>query len=186
MRVIAGEKRGKKLFSPKDSKIRPTSDRVKESIFNMLASEIDHETIVYDLFSGSGSLGIEALSRGAKKAYFSDTDKESIELTKKNIDICKFQDRSQVIHADYRNALPRIPEKADIIFIDPPYALRLWIDGLRWILEMDKLNKSGLLVIEHDTNDVLHDIPEILTLIKEKTYGATSVSVFEINNGEAE
>ena len=81
MRIIGGELRGKKLSSPKDESVRPTTDRVKESMFNLIAGEIGEDTVVYDLFSGSGGLGIEALSRGARKAFFCDRSRNSYDLT---------------------------------------------------------------------------------------------------------
>ncbi|MDD3169680.1 MAG: RsmD family RNA methyltransferase, partial [Eubacteriales bacterium] len=95
MRIIAGDFKGKRLFTPKDSKIRPTTDKVKESIFNMIAPYLE-DAVAIDLFSGTGNLGLEAISRGAKRCYFGDKSRESMELTRQNIAHCRQEDRAVI------------------------------------------------------------------------------------------
>lgn len=182
MRVIGGELRGKGLQTPADDAVRPTTDRVKESMFNLIAPYIDDETVVYDLFSGTGGLGIEALSRGAKKAYFCDKSKESLRLTKENIRDCRLEDRAVAAYGDYRKAPEDFPEKADLVFLDPPYGLDLWKKASDSLIENDKLNDGAVIVMEHGTENRLEGLDPRLALLKERKYGYIMVSVYEYNN----
>lgn len=178
LRVIAGEAKGRKLNSPEDRKIRPTTDRVKESLFNLITGDIDENTVVFDLFSGSGGLGIEALSRGAKRAYFCDKNRISLSLTKSNIKLCRMEERSILFFGDYKKGLDSFPEKADIIFLDPPYDLSLWVSCMKSILEADKLKIGGIAVIERGTDDLLEGVPEEFELEKERRYGASTIAIY--------
>ncbi|MCL2861276.1 MAG: 16S rRNA (guanine(966)-N(2))-methyltransferase RsmD [Firmicutes bacterium] len=149
MRVIAGKYRGKVLNPPQHKNFRPTTDRVKETLFNILVSRgAVEDAEVLDLFCGSGALGIEALSRGAVKAVFNDAGSRSIAVTKKNLDTCGI--KSQVMCLDYSVALKRLQgEQFDLIFLDPPYdetyAEKLFI----LIDEYNILRKDGMIVFEH-------------------------------------
>lgn len=178
MRVIAGEAKGRKLNSPEDTKVRPTTDRVKESLFNLITGDIDENTVVFDLFSGSGGLGIEALSRGAKRAYFSDKNKTSLSLTKSNIKLCRMEERSILFFGDYKKALAEFPEKADVILLDPPYDLNLWVPCMETILREDKLRIGGIAVVERGTEAILEDVPKEFLLEKERRYGATTIGIY--------
>lgn len=121
MRVIAGKCRSLQLKTPKGQNTRPTLDRIKETLFNIIQDKIGGCVFV-DLFSGSGGIGIEALSRGAKVAYFVDSDKDALACIKDNLKFTKLENDSVVLSGDVFSALPRINEKSvDIIFIDPPY-----------------------------------------------------------------
>ena len=120
MRVITGEFRGRKLESPDTNDIRPTSDKVKEACFNILMNDI-YGSVCCDLFAGTGSLGIEALSRGAERCYFGDNSREAVRLIKTNVAKCGAEERAVIINGDYKKVLKRIPEKVDIFFLDPPY-----------------------------------------------------------------
>lgn len=184
MRVIAGALRGKKLKAPRNEAIRPTTDRVKESLFNLIADEIDESAVVYDLFSGTGGLGIEALSRGAGYAYFCDKSKEGYELTKENIRSCHMEEKSVIIYGDYKKALKQFDEKADIVFLDPPYGAYLWKPCLEALLSQDKLKKNGIAVLERGTDQLLEDLPPDLICEKERRYGASTISIYRRRENE--
>lgn len=186
MRVIGGELRGKKLTAPKDDSVRPTTDRVKESMFNLISGYIDEDTVVYDLFSGTGSLGIEALSRGAEKAFFCDKSKESYNITKENIASCRLNDRSRLVFGSYKKAVSEFEQKADLVFLDPPYGLDLWKDCSDMLVSQDRLNEEAVVVMEHGVENELTDINENLSLIKEKRYGAIVISIYRFSTASEE
>ena len=125
MRIIAGEHRGRRLLAPATDKTRPITDRAKQSVFDILAPMIEGAT-VYDCFAGTGSMGLECLSRGAQSATFFEMDRSAIKLLKENIAALKVEDRSTVIAGDlfawFANE-PKAAQKADLIFLDPPYRL---------------------------------------------------------------
>ena len=178
MRVIAGTLRGKKLIPPKDDAVRPTTDRVKESLFNLLIGQIDDSTVIYDLFSGSGGLGIEALSRGARYGCFCDKSKESYQLTKENIRRCRLEDRSIVVLGDFHKAISRFPYQADIVFLDPPYQDYLWKPCLEAILEQDRLKVNGIAVLEHGAGQIPENLPEAFVCEKQRRYCACAISIY--------
>lgn len=155
MRVISGTARGTKLSSIDSINTRPTLDRVKESLFNIIMERIDDSTIL-DLFAGSGAIGIEFLSRGAKKAYFCDKSHEATQMIYKNLEKTKFTDKAKILKKDYRKCLKEISEeniKFDIIFIDPPYKENLAIDAVEQIIYLELLNQDGIIIIETDEKE---------------------------------
>ncbi len=182
MRVIAGKARGKKLFQPKDESIRPTLDRVKESLFNILGFEIK-DALFLDLFSGSGAIGIEALSRGAKKVIFVDNVTNSCELTKKNILSCKFETSSYELQKnDVESSLKSLSNKKltfDYIFMDPPYGFTNVEPLILSISNLKILSPKGQLIVETGINDSVSS--EIGDFIKkrEKSYSITKLSFYE-------
>ena len=186
MRIIGGELRGKKLSSPKDESVRPTTDRVKESMFNLIAGEIGEDTVVYDLFSGSGGLGIEALSRGARKAFFCDRSRNSYDLTRKNLRDCRLESRSACVFGDYRKAVDQFDEPADLVFMDPPYNLDLWKPCSDLLLEKGRLAEGAMLVMEHGERQLLADLDPRLELIKERKYGLIMVSIYRYRDNTEE
>ncbi|MEL7655553.1 MAG: 16S rRNA (guanine(966)-N(2))-methyltransferase RsmD, partial [Bacillota bacterium] len=163
MRIIAGDFKGRRLFAPKDSKIRPTTDKVKESIFSMIAAYLE-DAVVVDLFSGTGNLGLEALSRGASRCYFGDKSRESMELTKQNISYCRQEENSVAILGEFEYVLKKIPEKADIIFLDPPYKKGLINSCFEMISDLSLLSDEGIIVAEHGAEEQLAD--ELFGLMK--------------------
>ena len=180
MRIITGEWKGRKLFPPKDFRIRPTSDKVKESLFNMIADCID-EAVAIDLFSGTGNLGLEALSRGAKRCYFGDKSRDSLLLTKQNISHCKADHKSVTILGDFDKILAKIPEKADLIFLDPPYHKGLIQQCLTTISELSLLSCDGIIVAEHGTDESVPEEQNGFTMVKERKYGSISISIYRQN-----
>ncbi len=184
MRVIAGNVRGKKLISPPTDEIRPTSDRVKESLFNIVGFDI-RNCVFLDLFCGSGAIGIEAISREAEKVYFVDSDITSIELTKKNIESCKFDlDRYKILKSDVFDALNSFANKGmqfDYIFMDPPYGFKDIGKVIESISENGLLNESGILIAETKVDDFVPEETEKLNKVREKKYSITKLSFYERN-----
>lgn len=150
MRVISGKAKGTKLYTLEGDNTRPTLDRVKESLFNILQTKLQESTIL-DLFAGSGALGIESLSRGAKKAIFCDNNNEAVKVIKKNLQKTKMETESIILKLDYKKALEKIEkEEIDIVYIDPPYAENMVILSVEKIIELNILKKDGILIIETD------------------------------------
>jgi len=176
VRVIAGKYKGRKLFSPSNSKtVRPTTDRVKETLFSILYSKGFFVSDCYslkilDLFCGSGALGIEALSRGATDVIFVDKSKASVELCRRNLK--GITTKNWVICADFSKAIKSITakesdKKFDIIFLDPPYHEGLEAKAISKIIEHDILDLDGVIVVEHDVKNTIQAIVEQIKGFKE-------------------
>ena len=172
MRVIAGKARRMSLITPKGLDVRPTTDRIKETLFNMLQNEIEGSRFL-DLFAGSGGIGIEALSRGADYCVFADKDKRSVACVRENLEHTRLLDASYVMNCDYRQALMRLrkTDPFDIIFLDPPYGRELELEALRLIESGQLLADDGLIIIEAliDT-DYTASIPDSFRIVREKLY----------------
>ena len=156
MRVISGIAKGTKLSSIDSNRTRPTLDRVKEALFSILQTYINEETIVLDLFAGSGQIGIEFLSRGAKKAVFGESNPQAVKMIHQNLHKTHFSEKSKVMSKDYKKILKNIKEdglKFNIIYIDPPYKLDLAVDSVQYIINNNILDKNGLIIIETDEED---------------------------------
>lgn len=183
MRVIAGEKKGFKLKAPKGLNTRPTEDRIKESLFNIIR-HIHGEAVVLDLFAGSGGIGIEFLSRGAMKSYFVDKSYESIQCIKDNLIHTGFLDRAEIIKKGVSSALREFNDnniKFDFIFADPPYRKGLALDILKTIDSMDILKEDGLLILEHEKDLILEDVSIIRLIRKDyREYGFKALSFYTI------
>lgn len=177
MRIITGDYRGRKLETPVGYDVRPTTDKVKEAVFNILMNDI-WDSVCVDLFAGTGNLGLEALSRGAKKCYFCDNSRESLNLIKTNIDKCGAQNQSVVLAGDYAKALTRIREQADIFFLDPPYQAGLYEKCLEMIESLDLLTEEGIIIAEHGVRDQVPDQIGRLAKVKERRYGKILVSIY--------
>ena len=131
-----------------------------------------------DLFAGTGNLGLEALSRGAKKCYFGDNSRESINLIKNNVKMCRAEDKSVIIAGDYSKILGRINEKVDIFFLDPPYKDGLYENCLEIIDSLDLLSEEGIIVAEHGVRDYVPETVGSLEIIKERKYGKIMVTIY--------
>lgn len=177
MRIIAGDYKGRRLYTPEDRRIRPTSDKVKEALFSIIGDRIDG-AVVCDLFSGTGNLGLEALSRGADKCYFGDHSGESIKLIKDNVEMCRAEEYSAIIHGDFKKTLSRIEEKVDFFFLDPPYDKDLWGKAMQIIKDEDLLEEGGWIVCEHRSQVQLDDDLCGFEKTKERRYGKVVLSIF--------
>lgn len=151
MRVIAGTARSMPLCTPKGEGTRPTTDRIKETLFNILQNDVPG-SVFADIFAGSGGIGIEALSRGAKHAYFIDNSKESLECIRKNLNFTRFADDATVIARDALDGVLSINEPCDIIFMDPPYNLEIESQMLNSLKNSKALNEETLIIIEADVH----------------------------------
>lgn len=185
MRIISGKARGTKLFTLEGLNTRPTLDRVKESLFNILNFKLQ-DSIVLDLFAGSGALGLEAVSRGAKQAIFSENNREAQKIIEKNIEKTKFDEQTLLIKADYKDVLLKISEKeikCDVVFIDPPYKTDLVKKALEEILNRDILKEDAIIVLETDEPERIEQ--EIATLnfevIDNRKYGRVSLFFLKQN-----
>lgn len=176
MRVISGKYRGRVLSDFKGADIRPTADRVKESLFNILSSNVCGARVL-DMFCGSGNLGIECISRGAEFVHFNDISKDSIDLLKKNLS--KIEGNYTVTNYDFSACL-KAGEKYDLIFIDPPYASDCGIQALKLISKGNHLSEGGIAVYERDRSFS----GEVDGIIKfdERKYGKTYLTFFKAGN----
>lgn len=177
MRVIAGDFKGRKLETPVDNSVRPTSDKVKEAMFSILMNDI-WGSKVCDLFAGTGGLGIEALSRGASKCYFADQSKASIRLLTENVKKCEAMDKSVIIPGDFTRALERLREPVDIFLLDPPYGLGMEFKAMEIIKRNNLLAEDGVIVVEHDARDIMEEQVSGFTKFKEKKYGKVVLSFY--------
>jgi 16S rRNA (guanine966-N2)-methyltransferase len=176
LRIISGERKGTRLFSLKKRKIRPTSDKVKGAIFNILSSVEDKK--VLDLFAGSGALGIEALSRGAQEVGFVDDSSSSLNLIRKNLAKLGFEEKSRLIKKDVLRFLnTEFEQRFDLILADPPYGKGLCQKVLEILSGKEILNPDGVLVIEHHKKEKIEKMENFI-LLKERRYGDTVVSFF--------
>ena len=183
MRIISGEYRGRKLESPRNNDIRPTTDKVKEAMFSILMPHLNGARWL-DLFSGTGGLGLEALSRGADFCVFCDNDRISVALTKENIKKCGAESKSKVVQGDYMKALEHSDEKFDVIIIDPPYASGIYEKCLSSIEKLDLLDDEGIIILEHEKNVELPISVGKYSKLKERKYGITVLSLYGILDSE--
>ena len=155
MRIISGTARGLKLETLDGVMTRPTLDRVKEPLFSIIQTKIPGANVL-DLFSGSGALGLEAVSRGAEKAVLCDSYYQAISIIKKNIEKARFQEKVMLVHCDYQKCieiLQKQKECFDIIFLDPPYKKNIAVNAINKILQNDLLKDDGIIIIETDELD---------------------------------
>lgn len=183
MRIVSGTNKGKKLYAPEGMSVRPTSDKIKEALFNIIGY-IDEESIVLDLFAGTGNVGIEFLARGGKFCYFVDVSHKSLSYVKKNLELCNFNSRAKIINSDYERAIINLSNmnlKFDYIFADPPYDLNCSTNIIQQVLKNNLLAPNGLLIIESDkTEKVIENIDSNMIKYKEKIYGRTRISMIEL------
>ncbi len=182
MRIITGRAKGKKLISPDGYDVtRPTLDRVKQSIFNILQNYLTNDTIVLDLFAGTGSLGLEACSRGAKRTYLCDRNDLTFSYLKKNIQNLGFQNEAFAIKGDFDENLRRFKdkEKFDLIFVDPPYNSDYVERSITLIDKLRILKKDGIIVTKIATSESKFIESENIILSDYRKYGNTTVCFYK-------
>lgn len=182
MRVISGFLRSRIILGDNIEGTRPTMDRVKSSLFATINSKLQ-DSICLDLFAGSGSLGIEAISNGAKKVVFCDNNKKCIDIINKNINNFKIEDYCEVYLGDYLKNLNMLKSKNikfDIIFLDPPYKMNVINEILDFVLKNKILNKNGIIIVEY--SDIMPNSIEGFEVIKEKKYGNKFIKIYKVYN----
>lgn len=177
MRVITGKARGVNLKTPEGLTTRPTADRVKEALFSVINFDIPNARVL-DLFGGTGQLGIEALSRGAKSAVFVDAGEPACALIRENLRRTKLENQAVVIRADYLAYLSRCKEKFDIIFLDPPYAEVFLENSIKSITEIDILQSGGIIVCERPLGKELPWEYPGFSRSKDYKYGKTLITLY--------
>lgn len=182
MRIITGKLKGMNLFSPQNMDIRPTADRIKESVFNILGNSF-YDATVLDLFAGSGNLGLEAWSRGAQNIHFVDQSRQSLQLLGRNLEKAKVQELVNVHKGDAINIIKKIfiqGIKFDYIFCDPPYNKGYVSKVLYNIEQYDILTDNGIIIVEHNKEEVV-DLSGLnkLELLRVEKYGDTFISFFK-------
>jgi len=182
MRIISGSRRGHKLLEFAGQDVRPTTDRVKESVFNIIQGFIP-EARVLDMFSGSGALSFEALSRGATGAVCIDTDKRSVEIIKKNAISLKFEDRCEILNMSCMDYVKRAKDRFDVIFLDPPYNKGFILPALEEIVKNDLLSDDGIIMLESDSTDFHGDVDGLM-VYRQKKYGRTFITVYKRDDNE--
>ena len=193
MRVIAGQAKGTKLVSIKSSQVRPTLDQVRETLFNILGHDLSGEYFL-DWFGGSGAVGIEALSRGAKKVVWVENNRQSQDLIYANLKKCRFENNDkgglsyfawELLKMGALQALPILEKKSlkfDVIYIDPPFADNLYEKCLIGLSSSQLLKKDSLIVVEHHNKNLLQNIYGRLFRSDERQSGDTSLSFYSLKN----
>ena len=177
MRVISGKARGVSLMTPKGDHTRPTADRVKEAMFSIIQFDLPGGKVL-DLFGGTGQLGIEALSRGAKHVVFVDCREDACQLIKENLKRTKFAADGTVVRSDYLQYLDRCKENFDIIILDPPYAEDFLENSLKRVTEIDILQSGGIIIAERPLGkDLPYDFPGY-SRSKDYKYGQTLLTLY--------
>lgn len=179
MQVITGKFRGRKLETIQSDKTRPTLARVKESLFSMIDEYIP-DSVVLDLFAGSGSLGIEALSRGAKKVYFVDNNPEVKGILNRNLN--KITDPYEILNCDYLSAINNLASKnvkLDLVFLDPPYDSDFGEIALKTLADKNLLNLGSIVVFEQDCKKCLQNAPKRYIMVRYKSYGLANLSILK-------
>ena len=185
MRIVSGALGGRILKSPSHDNIRPTTDRVREALFSILASRTDLEGIaVCDLFAGSGACGIEALSRGAASAVFVENSRRSLEVLRANIALLGLEKQSRVMPLAAERFLESSTERFNLVFADPPYTYRDHTALVETVIRNSLLMRGGLLVVEHASSTRLEKPPNAV-IVDSRTYGMASITIFEDGSKEA-
>ncbi len=177
MRVAGGAGKGRRLQVPSGLRVRPTSDKVKQALFNILGDKVPG-AIFLDLYAGAGGIGIEALSRGAGKVTFVDVSRESLHVIKRNLQQLEFEDRAQVVLSKAESFLKKTTESYDIVFLDPPYA-----EDIASVLELfgaGALSPGAVVVAEHFKKQASPEKVAGLTLSRESRYGDTVLAFYEM------
>lgn len=175
MRVITGTARGRRLVAPPGEEVRPTTDAVKESVFSIIQFSVEGRSFL-DAFSGSGQMGIEALSRGAEKAVFLDNGKASLAAVKKNLLTTGLSDRAMVVNTDTLSFLSKTGLRFDMAFLDPPYKTGLLLQALELLPRVMK--PGGIIICEHPADELLPEASGDFIMKKSYKYGRIRITVY--------
>ena len=184
MRVIAGSAKGRGLKTLAGKNTRPTTDKVKEAIFNILTPYLQGGTVL-DLYAGTGGLSIEALSRGMSYAVLVDHNRQSLEIIKENLVSCGFSEVAEVYKNDAERALKALAKrgiKFDLVFLDPPYRRVNYQQLLEKFRQFELVKSQGIIVVEHDANELLAEMADSYSVIKRVSYGQIGLTVYKAVN----
>ena len=179
MRIIAGEARGRRIEAPAGRNTRPTLDRIRENMFNILQSDIPGSRIL-DLFAGSGALSLEAISRGAISAVLVDSDRKASMIQKQNAVSLRFDDRTRILNCDWVRAVRTLEEegrKFDIVFLDPPYAMTDLRNVFLSVIPL--MEKESIIVLEHEAGKSV-SVPQDFEILKDRSWGFCAVTVYRL------
>ena len=188
MRVVAGERKGMPLKAVTGSTTRPTTDKVKESIFNIIGPFFNGGTAL-DLFAGSGGLGIESLSRGAEHAIFIEKDAKAFQVLQENIKKCRYENCSELFRIDAKRAVKALLKRDitfNLVFLDPPYHHKEYYDLVQVLVEHEKVQRYGIILCEHAKEVELPSSFGAFLLQRQETYGGTIISVYRCAGEEGE
>lgn len=180
MRVIAGELKGKKLFSIKGKALRPTSDKVREAIFDILQDRLKGKRVL-DLFAGTGALGIEALSRGAEKGVFVENNRHSLSVLRRNIEECRLKAKAEILACEVSAGIKILKSRGEafeLVFMDPPYSRGLVKETLQALGPSTLISSEALIIVEHSRREDLLPFPPF-QIIDSRRYGSTCVSFLQ-------
>lgn len=185
MRIISGTARGTKLYTLEGKTTRPTLDRVKESLFNIIQDKVPNTTFL-DLFSGSGAIGLEAASRGAQKVILCDKSKDAIQVIKKNIEKTHLEKKVELYNLDYEKLLKtKINKNINIVYIDPPYDSDFGIKSIRCIIEQKIIDEKSMIIVETDNEQrILKDLEKLeIEVIDIRKYGRATLIFLKKRKG---
>ena len=185
MRVISGSARGRRLKELQGMDTRPTTDKVKESLFNIIQFEIEGRRVL-DLFGGTGQLGIEALSRGAARCTFVEQRRDAVALIRENVKACQFQEQAQIVQGDALSFLASCREKFDVILLDPPYNKGLLEESVQSIAKFDILAEHGIIVCESAAEWTIPPLPPHYEVGREYRYGKIKLTLCRRTGSERE
>mgnify|MGYP003548425813 CR=1 FL=1 len=190
MRVVAGDRKGMPLKALPGNNTRPTTDKVKESIFNMIGPFFDGG-VALDLFAGSGGLGLEALSRGIERTIFVEKDRKAFSIVKENVAKCRYDDQVEIFCNDAVRAVKALVKREDVVFdvvlFDPPYHKVEYYDLVRVLIDHGKVDDKGVIMCEHANDVTLPEAYGPFTCVRRETYGSTVVSIYRVTQqGEGE
>lgn len=186
MRIIAGRCRGTQLLAPHGMDTRPTQDKVKESLFNMIQMDVPGASVL-DLFAGSGALALEAISRGAESAVVVDKSREALDCIRKNVQKLRMEEEVCILNSDWAQAVGKCRTEAkrfDLVFLDPPYRMTELGEICQRLMQEGLLLPEAMLVLEHRTGVTL-DMPKEFLLEKERTYGDTQIHFYRFCQEDA-
>ena len=180
MRVISGDLKGRRLINPEGTMVRPTGSRVKEALFSIIGGRIIDSTFV-DCFSGTGNIGIEAVSRGAARAFFIERNPRVVEILKRNIKNLGLTEKASVVMLDALKgikALGKLGVSADFVFVDPPYAYNRTVEIIFSLVEHNVIAPGGALIWQHSAKTIPHSSYGELTSEPTRLYGDTGITFF--------
>lgn len=182
MRIISGTAKGTKLYTLDGLTTRPTLDRVKESLFNIIYDKIE-DSVVLDLFSGSGAIGLEFASRGARKVYLCDKSKEACKIIEKNIEKTHLAEKVELFNTDFLNTIKKLEnKKVDIVYLDPPYKTDFIEMAIKELIKTNILEENTIIIAETDEKDrIIKNIEEIkeIQIIDQRKYGRANILFLE-------